>query len=68
MVAATDTMVPRSTWHNGGYFGHVSDCNAYLVPKPLGGAGFGPTLDFELRVLVAKVRETFEIVRPPDLP
>ncbi len=66
---STDAMTPLSYWHNGGYFDHVADCNVYMIPTvPPGGASFGPELDFTLRIVVGKTRETFEIVSPPDMP
>jgi hypothetical protein len=66
---STDSMTPLSYWHNGGYFDHVADCNVYMMPTvPPGGSSFGPVVDFTLRIVVGKTRETFEIVSPPDMP
>lgn len=66
---ATDAMTPLSYWHNGGYFDHIADCNVYMIPTvPPGGASFGPEVDFTLRIVAGKTRETFEIVQPPDMP
>jgi hypothetical protein len=70
---STDLMTPRSFWHNGGYTGPVGKTTPYLLPKAGGGsAGFGPGLggpvvDYELRLVVTKHQETFEIVNPPDM-
>jgi hypothetical protein len=69
---ATDTLTPLSYWHNGGYFDHIADCNVYKLPLATGGGAglsFGPPVpQFTLRIVVAKTRETFEIVKPPDMP
>ena len=67
---SSDTMTPLSYWENGGYFGHVADCNAYVVPfaQPGGfGPGGGPQWT-TIRILASKTNETFEIVSPPDWP
>jgi hypothetical protein len=64
-------MTPLSTWHNGGYFDHIADCNVYMIPTvpPAGMSSFagGAVPDFTLRIVVAKTLETFEIVKPPDM-
>lgn len=66
----TDTMTAKSRWHNGGYFEEIADCNVYKIGIPGGfsSSSFGPGPAFTLRILVAKTRETFEIVSPPDMP
>ena len=72
-TAPLTLMTPKSYWHNGGYFASIAEAKPYLVAKPLGGSGGlgsilgGPEVDYEMKLLVTKTMETFEIVSPPDL-
>jgi hypothetical protein len=50
----------------------VTPCVVATQPGGVGGFGPssfpGPGLDGELRILVTKTMETFDIVKPPDMP
>jgi hypothetical protein len=66
------TRVVLRCGQESGYFAGVPEVTPYVVATQPGGFGLssfaGPGLDGELRILVTKTMETFDIVKPPDMP